>query len=432
MTISTAQANSGNPPSVADVSNMLGNRSGVSEERQVLNRTLNLFNQMSRQLSDTYEQLETQVEQLSGELAQVSRQRMKELAEKERLANELALLLNMLPAGVLLLDRNGIVTKANPVAEQLLAPLADVNSILGQRWRVLISRCFAPRHDDGHEVSLKNGRRVLIRTNPMTEQPGQLVLLTDMTETRALQTKLAQHQRLSAMGKMVASLAHQVRTPLSAATLYAGHLANPDLDQNSRERFAGKLMERLRHLEHQVRDMLIFARGDLPLHDDISLAELMEDLEAAMEVPMVQNSGLYHIDNQCPDKIIHCNRDALVSGLMNLINNALEACREARTPTIRLALVCRETGDDAALGISIQISDNGPGLNSEQKQQVLEPFNSSKPNGTGLGLAVVQAIARAHGGLLTLEDSDVGGLCANVRIPLASTQADAGPHTTNA
>ncbi|WP_246624829.1 sensor histidine kinase [Oceanobacter mangrovi] len=425
MTISTARQIEPQPelkPHLADMAVPLRNRAAISEERQVLDRTLNLFNQMSRQLTDSYEQLESQVEHLNGELAQLSARRITELAEKERLANQLELLLTMLPAGVLLLDQNGCVAKSNPVAEQLLAALAGVNSLIGQRWRVLINQCFAPRHDDGHEVSLVDGRRLLIRTTPMIQQPGQLVLLTDMTETRALQAKLAQHQRLSAMGKMVASLAHQVRTPLSAATLYAGHLANPDLDQSARERFAGKLMERLRHLEHQVRDMLIFARGDLPLHDEISIDELLYELEAAMEVPVGQSQAQYQITNLCTDSRIRCNRDALVSSLMNLVNNALEACRDARQRQIELTIAARPGGQQNAGGIVISVADNGPGLSAQQKQQVLEPFHSTKANGTGLGLAVVQAVARAHGGLLTLEDSAVGGLCASIRIPAVMAQ----------
>jgi two-component system sensor histidine kinase FlrB len=427
MTMSTARTDSVQTrvaPTIEDTTAVMAmTAGGRNQARQGLQHTLQMFSRMSQQLTDSCEQLESQVEQLSGELAQVSAERMRELAEKERLANQLEQLLTLLPAGVLLLDQNGCVAKANPVAEQLLARLADVDSLVGQRWRRVIQRCFAPRHDDGHEVSLVNGRRVLIRTTPMTQQPGQLVLLTDMTETRALQGKLAQHQRLSSMGRMVASLAHQVRTPLAAATLYAGHLADVELNDASRERFAGKLMERLRHLEHQVRDMLIFARGELPLHDEISIAELIEDLQAAMEVPLAQHQGHCEIQNNCPASRIRCNRDALVSCLMNLVNNALEVGRDGGIPKVQLILSARQTGDQQAPGISVVIADNGPGLTCEQKQRVLQPFNSTKANGTGLGLAVVQAVARAHGGILTLEDSDLGGLAAAVRLPSITTLA---------
>jgi two-component system sensor histidine kinase FlrB len=131
-------------------------------------------------------------------------------------------------------------------------------------WRHVIARCFAPREDDGHEVSLKDGRRLSIATRSLDAEPGQLVLLNDLTETRHLQDQLARHERLSSLGRMVASLAHQIRTPLSAALLYASHLTEQALPVETQQRFAGRLKERLHELEHQVRDMLVFARGELP------------------------------------------------------------------------------------------------------------------------------------------------------------------------
>jgi two-component system, sensor histidine kinase FlrB len=417
-TMAALLANAINLKEGCDRSGMMIADSLEHESEQSLQAAVQLYNDMSRQLSDSCVSLEHQVEQLSGELAQVSAQRMKELAEKEALANQLQQLLTLLPAAVLVIDQQGMISRANPAAELMLTPLFG-KSLAGQRWRDVIRCCFSPRNDDGHEISLVNNRRVSLQTNSLDHEPGQLVLITDMTETRALQDKLAQHQRLSSMGRMVASLAHQIRTPLTAATLYAGHLASSELTSSSRQRFAGKLLERLHHLENQVRDMLIFARGKLPLQDEISVSELLEQLAEAMEVPLQCHGAQCFINNLCPDVRLRCNQDALVSSMMNLVNNAIEACSEqtGRDTHIYLELVARTTGDNQAAGVSITLSDNGPGLSREQKKRVLEPFTTSKANGTGLGLAVVQAVARAHGGLMTLSDSDLGGLCVSLLLP---------------
>jgi two-component system sensor histidine kinase FlrB len=111
-----------------------------------------------------------------------------------------------------------------------------------------------------------------------------LVLLNDLTETRRLQDQLARHERLSSLGRMVASLAHQIRTPLSAAMLYASHLADSEQDlSQTRQRFAGSLKERLHELEHQVRDMLVFARGELPLGDRVTPKALFQALQQAAQ-----------------------------------------------------------------------------------------------------------------------------------------------------
>lgn len=118
--------------------------------REGLEQAFSLFNQMSTQLSDSYSLLEARVTELKGELALVSAQRMAELAEKERLANRLQHLLDLLPGGVVVIDDRGRVREANPAAGELLGlPLE------GELWRHVIARCFAPREDDGHEVSLR-------------------------------------------------------------------------------------------------------------------------------------------------------------------------------------------------------------------------------------------------------------------------------------
>src|SRR5690606_36664317 len=116
-----------------------------------------MFNEMSQQLTTSYSELESRVEQLSGELASVSRQRMQELAEKERLAHRLESVLQLLPSDVLLLDKNGYVRQSNAAANDLRPVLTPHKSLNGQRWRSLILQCFKPRRHDGHEMSLVDG-----------------------------------------------------------------------------------------------------------------------------------------------------------------------------------------------------------------------------------------------------------------------------------
>lgn len=165
------------------------------ESRQGVEQAFALFNQVSSQLSQSYSLLEARVSELKGELAVVSAQRIAELSEKERLANRLQNLLDLLPGGVIVIDGQGLVREANPAACELLG-----EPLIGQLWRQVIARSFAPRKDDGHEVSLRDGRRLSIATRSLDAEPGQLVLLNDLTETRRLQDQLARHERLSSLG----------------------------------------------------------------------------------------------------------------------------------------------------------------------------------------------------------------------------------------
>lgn len=357
----------------------------------------------SAQPQTSYRLLEARVAELKGELALVSAQRMAELAEKERLANRLQHLLDLLPGGVIVIDGQGQVREANPTACDLLG-----QPLVGELWRQVITRCFAPRGDDGHEISLKDGRRLSIATRSLDAEPGQLVLLNDLTETRRLQGQLARHERLSALGRMVASLAHQIRTPLSAALLYASHLTEQDLTLDTQQRFAGRLKERLHELEHQVRDMLVFARGELPLHDRLSPKQLFQALQSAAQTQVEPRQVRWQLDAHAGELL--CNRDTLVGALLNLIENAVQA-----TPgEVRLKIHVYRRGQQ----LRVAISDNGSGIEPALLARLGEPFLTTKATGTGLGLAVVQAVVRAHQGELKLLSRPARGTCARVTLPL--------------
>ncbi|MDO9619541.1 MAG: ATP-binding protein [Pseudomonas sp.] len=371
--------------------------------RAGLEQAFALFNQMSTQLSTSYSMLEARVTELKGQLALVSAQRMQELAEKERLAHRLQSLLDLLPGGVIVIDGQGVVREANPVARNLLG-----QPLVGMLWRQVIARNFAPREDDGHEISLKDGRRLSIATRSLHAEPGQLVLLTDLTETRRLQDQLSRHERLSALGRMVASLAHQIRTPLSAALLYASHLTEQVLPVEQQQRFAGRLKERLHELEHQVRDMLIFARGELPLPDRLAPKALFDALRSAAEPHVLDMQVRWQCDSRAGELL--CNRDTLVGTVLNLIENAIQAGgREAR-----LKIHLYQRGET----LRLCISDNGPGIDSATLARLGEPFFTTKTTGTGLGLAVVKAVARAHQGDVQLRSRPGRGTCAIITLPL--------------
>lgn len=385
-----------------------GPNAAEQESRLGLEQAFAMFDQVSSQLSESYSLLEARVTELKGELAVVSAQRMAELAEKERLANRLQNLLALLPGGVIVIDGLGRVREANPAASDLLG-----EPLVGELWREVIARSFAPREDDGHEVSLRDGRRLSIATRSLDAEPGQLVLLNDLTETRHLQDQLARHQRLSSLGRMVASLAHQIRTPLSAAMLYASHLAEQNLPVETQQRFAGNLKERLHELEHQVRDMLVFARGELPLTDRLTPKALFQALQQAAQTHVQGHAVRWQCDSHLGELL--CNRDTLVGAMLNLIENALQASGEPA----RLKVHLYRRGQI----LHLCISDAGAGIDSALLARLGEPFLTTKATGTGLGLAVVKAVARAHQGSLQLRSRPGRGTCARISLPLIGAQS---------
>jgi two-component system, sensor histidine kinase FlrB len=379
-------------------------------KNQDLKAAFDMFNQMSQQLADSYYLLENRVTELNQELSSVTHQRLQELAEKEKLAHRLESLLNFLPGGVVVLDSSGYVSECNPAAIELLGEPLE-----GELWRDVIQRSFAPRQDDGHEVSLRDGRRISFQTRNLGED-GQIILLTDQTETRRLQSELSRHERLSALGKMMSALAHQIRTPLSAAMLYAGHLCDGKLDAEKQQQFSEKVLSRLHNIERQIQDMLFYVKGELPLNDMISVNELEQSLSESMEAVLMSSHSTCEWDNQAGEYYIQCNRDALIGALLNLVNNAIQAVE--RDAQLCVAFKLKKSEKNAQL--IIQISDKGPGMSPDILAKAGDLFVTTKSQGTGLGLSVVQAVVRAHSGEFLLESQAGQGTCATLLLPLVN------------
>ena len=179
-----------------------------------LQEAFNLFNQMSEQLTDAYRELQKQVEQLTQELAVANGELRRQLEEKESLSQRLSRLLAALPGGVIVLDGGGRVSEVNPAVSTML-----YGNLVGEAWSEICGRELVPTLTQGEWLLGDTGRRIVISTNRIGEQGGEILLLHDVTEAYQLQDQLQRHQRLSSMGEMVAGLAHQLRTPLSAALL---------------------------------------------------------------------------------------------------------------------------------------------------------------------------------------------------------------------
>lgn len=328
-------------------------------------------------------------------------------------------ILKLLPTGVVLLDSRGKVADCNEAAQELLD-----GQVRGSAWRDVIARNFQPRGDDGHEISLRNGKRISLLTRSLEDEPGQLIVLNDLTETRMLQQQLARHQRLSDMGKMISSLAHQIRTPLSAALLYTDNLANNFGQVPGVTKYTDKLLSRLQNIERQIRDMLFFVRGDAELDEQLTLPVLVQRLEK--EVSEVIPEAARRINWQKTKELvdssgyINCHSDALFGAILNLIENALQAAQGQEQIDIAVEL---EQSNTPTLKISVK--DRGCGINPELLERIQEGFVTTKINGTGLGLAVVRLVAGVHQADFQLQQREEGGISASLTLPVVSAGGEA-------
>lgn len=335
--------------------------------------------------------------------------------------NDYALLqevVNNTTSAIIVVSETGVIVKANQSALNLLGE----ETLQGRRWVEVISKVFRPRNDDGHEISTRDGKRLQVTTVSLSS--GQLIQMNDLTETRLLQDKLSHMERLSSLGRMAASLAHQIRTPLSAAMLYAANLGNANLQPMARKRFQEKLVSRLEALEAQVSDILMFARSNEQTVALIDASQLVE--QACNNVTAVLTKGGAQMATQIDEgpMSIMGNATALTGALSNLIANAVEAGAK------RIILKLTRTKE----AVVFSVANDGPRIPDELKEKIFEPFYTSKSSGTGLGLAVVSAVTKVHQGVLSLDEwNETFATVFNIAIPLFESDqvvANSAPENT--
>ena len=374
-------------------------------KREELQRAFALFNQVSAELTQSYATLQQKAASLTDELAVANGELRRQYQEKEALSERLGLLLDALPAGVVVLNGEARITEANPVARALLG--ADIE---GRHWGEVARAQLEPTITLGEWQS--GDKRLSLAESPLDSAGGKLLLLHDISAAHQMKAELERNQRLAAMGELAASLAHQLRTPLATALLYAGNLGNPDLADEARRRFADKTATQLRRLERLIQDVLLFARGESIGRDSIPVADLLQEAAQTLE-PLLKERGVQlHVDNRCPDAIIIGGRKALFGALVSLLENALQV--SATGMNIRLS--ARRKTDD----ILLEVADQGQGIAKDMQTRIFEPFFTTRSQGTGLGLPIALGVARAHGGSLAVESTPPDGARFILSLPVQS------------
>jgi PAS domain S-box-containing protein len=324
-----------------------------------------------------------------------------------------------MPAGLLLVNSAGLVTSANPAAEAALGvkSLAYRRSseILGAGSRLseLVAACLEQgrtfRREEVEYLTPSHELRQLGVTispiqNNSNEITGAICLLSDLTELAALQKQIHMKENLAALGELSAGIAHEFKNALATISGYAQMIRSEAQPGSDLHEHGELIIRQTRSLTHVVTEFLKFARP-LELADErVSLRPMIEriGIEVGEVVPGIPVTITGEFGDVSGD-------DALLrQAILNLARNAAEAASD--NPAGGRVIICGEIDKSGPqLGQRISIADNGPGIPAEALTKIFMPFYTTKTNGTGLGLAVVQKIVLQHGGSVEARNQPAGG-----------------------
>ncbi|MBL4566800.1 MAG: PAS domain-containing protein [Porticoccus sp.] len=378
-----------------------------------LEQAFEVFNRVSHELDTSYRELESKVSGLTNELAAARSARLRELAEKERLAHRLSSLLSVLPGGVLIVNSKQVIRDANPEALELLG-----EPLITQHWGDVLARVASDDEvrrqgiQKTREIQLINGKCISVVSRHLGHTGDTVVLITDVSEIHQLQEQLGRKKRLTALGEMAARLAHQIRTPLSSTTLYLSQLGRQDLVTDQRKKISAKVSERLNHMGKLVDSMLSFVRGGAPATEVIHLKDVLKNFEATV-LPQLEKSQssliITDVDNTLS---LVGDHDELTGALSNLAMNALEAAKGSVVLEIWAGALNSQW-------LQLRVRDNGPGISEDIIDRIFDPFFTTRVQGTGLGLAVVAMTISNHGGEISVQNRPEGGAEFLINLPIA-------------
>ena len=421
------------------------------------------FNRVVNNLQRKYIELKEEFSVQNDRLLETNKQLMEMTARNLAATEFLNSILDSISAGVIAIDQDGRVTHFNPTASLMLG--TPVREPLGKVYRDVI-----PPGDPVHanalrtaetgkavesvekEIVLADGTRLVVSvsTAVLRDKEGQangaVEVFHDITKIKKMEQEIARLNTLAALGEMAAAVAHQVRNPLSGILGY-GSLLKRDLDpEDPRQKLIAKITDGIETLNNTVTTLLNYTRNeelnrDWVLFDEFLAHAIVQfkrdnvDLAAEMEFE-VQQHGVPGSER------VKLFIDPVLfrQALFNLFSNSCEACRTRGTIRVAYRKLARQKAaekyaDKLLLNLNetvfeLVVTDSGPGVPEEARENIFAPFFTTKEGGNGLGLAVAWKVLKAHGGEIAADSASGGGAQFVLSLPttIGQPNRDVSPH----
>ena len=350
------------------------------------------------------------------------------------------------PDAIVVIDETGIIDTVNPAAERLFGYASD--ELVGENVKILMPSPYREAHDahlgryreTGQKRVIGIGRVVVGRRKDGTTFPARLSIgeieleqgrlftgfLHDITERQdiqrragILQQELMHASRLSAMGEMASGIAHELNQPLTAIMNYAKaarrHLERTEPDPAPIADLVDKAGHQAERAAEIIKRLRRFIRKD---ESERRLEPINTVVEEAAALALIGASDrnielIFSLDDALPPVLM--DRIEVQQVVLNILRNAIEAFEGTGERKIRIST--RATGPRQ---VEVDIRDNGPGLAPHVADDPFRPFQTTKADGMGIGLAISHTIIDSHGGQLWAENPPEGGAAFRFTLPVGS------------
>jgi two-component system, sporulation sensor kinase E len=328
------------------------------------------------------------------------------------------------PDIVYMIDLNGVIANLNPQFQTITGFTPE--ETVGRKLENLVKKRYKDEILKAHssvianhksemfelKVKHKNGKTITLHcaSVPMVingKIAGIIGYGKDVTQIRETEKRLRRTEKLSVVGELSASVAHEIRNPL---TSLKGFVQLLKMEDEKHHLYYKIMLDELDRINHIVGELLLLAKPQKVLYKNVDIQNILSDVVSLLKT----EASLHNIQIELvssEDKMkLECAPNQLKQLFINIIKNAIDASKQGDVVTISL--------DRIGENISIIIKDNGCGISNERLKRLGEPFYSSKEKGTGLGLTVSFNIVQSHSGKIQFNSEQNKGTVVQIDLPI--------------
>lgn len=358
---------------------------------------------------------------LSGYLSEQLNFMGLELRERGRdirlLKNLNAMILDNMASGLLTLDNDDKVLQLNENAKKILKiDGLQLGTPLREKFASL-APLLSSSLDSNFESQIETGEgdRILrIHKSSLNDEKGEkqgaVVVFEDVTETKKLESRVHQSEKMAAIGQLAAGIAHEIRNPLASISGSVEMLQSESSLSADEKKLMSIVIKEIDRLNKLITEFLDYARPQDVVLSELNVSQLLADMASELQYLPASKEIQYQIDLE-PDIKIMGHKDKLKQAFLNILINAIQSLEKSENKKVSLRLKKQDQF------IIVEIADSGVGIDTKIIKKIFEPFLTTKAKGTGLGLAVVHSILMAHKATIDVESQKGSGTTFTLSFP---------------